>query len=248
MEIFGQTDKGCVRRANQDVFGFCRVRTGKSGDIIAATVCDGMGGAKSGEVASALALESFMADMEKLIADGEIPEGAADIIAAAVSRAGNAVFRRGEEDSSCEGMGTTLVAAIVGDGEAIIANVGDSRAYHISEGSILRVTRDHSLVEDMVMRGEITMEEARRHPSRNLITRALGTSRDEMADVFYAAVRSGDYLILCSDGLSNLLSGDELLRIITDGEGVEQMCAALIDEALERGAPDNVTVVVIEVQ
>ncbi|MDR0839261.1 MAG: Stp1/IreP family PP2C-type Ser/Thr phosphatase [Oscillospiraceae bacterium] len=242
MEIFGQTDIGCVRRANQDVFG---VRECDGGSV--GVVCDGMGGAKAGEVASAIALDVFTLYMEELLRTPKFPNDAAEKIAIAATLAGNAVYERAETDPECEGMGTTLVAAVVRDDLAIVANVGDSRAYHVSDGKILRVTRDHSVVEEMVARGEITRDEARFHPSRNLITRALGTARNVPADVFYSNVHDGDFLVLCSDGLSNLLSDAEILALLSHDGSACDLCAALVDSALDRGAPDNVTVIVIKV-
>lgn len=243
MEVYGQTDVGCLRHVNQDSFA---VRVFGEG-VAVAVVCDGMGGAKSGEIASSIALESFFSDMEDALAGGRLPIGMTDMVAAAVAKAGTAVSRRAALDIECEGMGTTLVAAVVLGNDAIIANIGDSRAYHISDDSILRITRDHSVVEDMVARGEITFEEARHHPNRNLITKALGTARGEEADVFPAHVRQGDHLLLCSDGLSNLMMGDEILEVVLNGGTLDEICAGLIDKAIERGAPDNVTVAIIKV-
>lgn len=243
MEVFGQTDVGRLRMVNQDAFA---VRV-FSDSLAAAAVCDGVGGAKSGEIASEVALDSFISDIVDALASGRFPIGVEDIVAAAVAKAGAAVIKRAAADPSCDGMGTTLVGAVVIGSDAIVANVGDSRAYHISDGSILRVTRDHSVVEDMVARGEITFEQARHHPSRNLITRMLGSRHGDEADVFPLSVGPGDYILLCSDGLSNLLSSDEILERILNNETLQQACADLINESLERGAPDNVTVAVIKI-
>lgn len=243
MEVFGQTDVGCLRVVNQDAFA---VRV-FSDELAAAVVCDGMGGAKSGEIASEVALGSFVSDMEDALGTGKLPIGIEDIMAAAVAKAGDAVIERAVSDPECEGMGTTLVAAVIIGNDAVIANVGDSRAYHISDGSILRVTRDHSVVEDMVARGEITFEQARHHPSRNLITRALGSKHGDDADVFPLGVMRGDYIVLCSDGLSNLLHSDEILALTLMGDTLEAACELLISEAISRGAPDNVTVAVIKI-
>lgn len=243
MEVFGRTDIGCLRIVNQDAFE-TRVF---SNSLAVAVVCDGMGGAKSGEVASELALDSFISDITDALESGKLPIGAEDVVAAAVAKAGDSVSKRAAGDPECEGMGTTLVAAVIIGFDAIIANVGDSRAYHISDGSILRVTRDHSVVEDMVARGEITFEQARHHPSRNLITRALGSHHGDEADVFPIKVRDGDYILLCSDGLSNLMSGDEMLHLTLLGVTPREACSLLIDEALVRGAPDNVTVAIIKI-
>jgi len=243
MEVFGLTDVGCLRNVNQDAFA-TRVF---SDELAAAVVCDGMGGAKSGEIASEVALESFIESLQEAYASGELSIGAQDVVTAAVAAAGKAVLKRASTDPGCEGMGTTLVAAVVCGDEAIIVNVGDSRGYHISDDSILRVTRDHSVVEDMVARGEITFEQARRHPSRNLITRVLGAQQVSGADVFPFIVSAGDYIVLCSDGLSNLLSSDEILDFTLNEETLGDACSLLVAVALERGAPDNVTVAIIKI-
>ena len=243
MEIYGQTDVGCLRTVNQDALATHVF----SDELAAAVVCDGMGGAKSGEIASEVALESFISGIKEAYTAGELSIGAQDIVAAAVKKAGAAVVKRAASDPDCEGMGTTLVAAVVSGDEAVIVNVGDSRGYHVSDDSILRVTRDHSVVEDMVARGEITFEQARRHPSRNLITRVLGSQQVSGADVFPLIVSHGDYIVLCSDGLSNLLSSDEILEHTLAGETLEASCAKLVSVALERGAPDNVTVAIIKI-
>jgi len=246
LEISGHTDKGRIRRVNQDVFGTLNLYA-----VQVVAVCDGMGGAKSGEVASRLALDCFFTELEfnySALVDGEqFSESAVKTFSDAVKNAGREVHRRAASDPEYDGMGTTLVAAAVCGDYALIANVGDSRCYHVADGSILRITRDHSIVEDMVLRGEITMDEARRHPSRNLITRALGTNGNERADIFDIALREGDLIILCSDGLSNLLEGDEILAETQRETEPRRMCERLVDAALERGAPDNVTVVIVKI-
>jgi protein phosphatase len=242
MEIFGQTDIGRARRANQDAFG-----TRVYGGTVVAVVCDGMGGANAGDVAAELAVGSFLDSMDAYFSAGA-PDGPPEqAVAEAVLRADGIVYERAETDEDCRGMGTTLVAAVVSGDGAVVVNVGDSRAYHVSDGSALRVTRDHSVVEDMVARGEITLEQARRHPNRNLITRALGAGSGEAPDIFRLTLRRGDYLVLCSDGLSNLLTGDELSAETRRGGELSALCSRLIEEALRRGAPDNVTVVAVKV-
>ncbi|MDR2615162.1 MAG: Stp1/IreP family PP2C-type Ser/Thr phosphatase [Oscillospiraceae bacterium] len=242
MEIFGQTDIGRARRANQDAFG-ARLY----GDAAVAVVCDGMGGANAGEVASGIAVERFMSDIDAHFTSHATGGEWETTVAEAVQHADDAVCERADTDDDCRGMGTTLVAAIASGERAVVANVGDSRAYHVSDGAARRVTRDHSVVEDMVARGEITKEQARRHPNRNLITRALGAAPGEPPDVFSIPLKSGDYLILCSDGLSNLMTCDELLAETRRGGELSEMCRRFIDETLRRGAPDNVTVVIIRV-
>ena len=144
-------------------------------------------------------------------------------------------------------MGTTLVAAFADSTEALILNEGDSRAYHISEeDGIRRVTRDHSLVEDLVQRGELTPDQARTHPHKNLITRALGTEPELRTDSFRQSLTKGDFLLLCSDGLSNVVSEQEILYEVVHGGEACTCCRRLLEIALHRGAPDNVTAVLIQ--
>ena len=163
----------------------------------------------------------------------------------AAALANEEIFRRATTDEDCAGMGTTLVAALAGGEQAVILNEGDSRAYHISQAGILLVTRDHSLVEDMVERGELTREEARTHPHKNLITRALGAEPVLLADCFRQPLGQGEYLLLCSDGLSNVVTDQEILYEVIHGGEDETCCQRLLDITMHRGAPDNVTVVLI---
>ena len=143
-------------------------------------------------------------------------------------------------------MGTTMVVAYVDGSKAVILNEGDSRAYHITSDGVVRVTRDHSLVEDLVMRGDLTPEEARVHPHKNLITRALGVEPELRADLFEIDVQEGDCFLLCSDGLSNVVGDQEMLYEVLHGGEHAECCQRLLDIALNRGAPDNVTVALIQ--
>ena len=170
--------------------------------------------------------------------DEERMERAADL-------ANRQVFQRSTQEADCAGMGTTLVAALAGGQEAVILNEGDSRAYHVNEDGIVLITRDHSLVEDLVERGELTRDQARCHPHKNLITRALGAEPVLMADCFRQPLSPGDYLLLCSDGLSNVVDEQEMLYEVIHGGEAETCCQRLLEVALDRGAPDNVTVVLI---
>ena len=163
----------------------------------------------------------------------------------AAIQANDQVFQRAITDDDCTGMGTTLVAALVGHGHSLLLNVGDSRAYHINEGGIRQITRDHSVVEDMVKSGKLTREEARNHPRKNLITRALGCEPQLRADLFNEETVQGDWLLLCSDGLSNLVAEQEMLYEVIHGGEPDTCCPRLLEIALHRGAPDNVTVVLV---
>ena len=164
----------------------------------------------------------------------------------AASKANQAIFHHSVHDPECAGMGTTMVAALAGVSQAVILNEGDSRAYHINDEGIVLVTRDHSLVEDLVARGELTREQARTHPHKNLITRALGAEPILMADCFRQPLSEGEYLLLCSDGLSNVVNEQEMLYEVIHGGKDCQCCQRLLDIALSRGAPDNVTVVLVK--
>ena len=235
MEVWGITHRGVVRQQNQDAFS---ARTMDDGRVIA-LVCDGMGGARAGNVASAMAVDLFMDRFLRESGDDQ------ERMQRAASQANQEIFQKAATDEDCTGMGTTLVAALAGAGEAVILNEGDSRAYHITRDGITRITRDHSLVEDLVQRGELTREQARTHPHKNLITRALGAEPVLLADCFDQNVAPGDYLLLCSDGLSNVVTDQEILYEVIHGGEDEACCQRLLDVALHRGAPDNVTVVLM---
>ena len=238
MQVWGITHRGAVRQQNQDAYAAQMMEDGR----IIALVCDGMGGARAGNVASTMAVELFMERFA--VEDRALSEEEQMLHAAAL--ANQEVFRRSIQDEACTGMGTTIVAALTGRGEAVILNEGDSRAYHINSGGIVLVTRDHSLVEDLVERGELTREQARTHPHKNLITRALGAEPVLMADCFRQPLSEGDYLLLCSDGLSNVVNEQEMLYEVIHGGEDFQCCRRLLDIALGRGAPDNVTVVLVK--
>ena len=223
MQAWGLTDPGCVRVQNQDAYG---VHTFEE-DSLLCTVCDGMGGAKSGNVASSLALQIFMQEVTRLRKPGMSQEQA------------------GQMFEDFEGMGTTLVAAYVDHQMAVIANVGDSRCYLLNREGVRCLTTDHSLVQLMVQRGELSREQAKNYPGKNLITRAIGTEPGVECDLFYQPVQKGDYLLLCTDGLSNLLDDQEILFEVVHGVNKQLCCQRLLGICQERGAPDNVTSVLI---
>ncbi len=237
MELCGFTDKGEVRRQNQDAY-----ITFNENGVAALIVCDGMGGAKAGDIASTLAAKTFIEKLREGLKRGIGGAELKRLMKESADSANSEVFEKSCEDEDCEGMGTTLVAAAVIDGIATVLNIGDSRAYHISESDIRRITRDHSVVEDMVARGEITPDEARFHPRKNLITRALGTAPEVRGDIFTVKLQKGDILLLCSDGMSNMVYDEEMLPLSAE-EKLEDFSKRLFDITVERGAPDNVTIV-----
>ena len=242
MEYFGITDKGRVRPTNQDIYRL-EVRPEKESAFV--LVCDGMGGANAGNVASRFAADSFLAD-----AAGALDSAPDEIMRHktmlhALEKANDTVFGLAGRQPEFRGMGTTLVAALVRGLRVEIVNIGDSRAYHLGADGIRCVTVDHSLVELMVQRGELTHEQAKNHPSKNLITRAVGTEKQVAADVFSLTAEPGDCLLLCSDGLSNQMADQEILFEVVHGAQKADCCQRLLDIAKSRGAPDNVTSVLI---
>lgn len=234
MNVWGLTDRGTVRDQNQDAF--FKWTDGKSGIIL---VCDGMGGARAGNVASAIAVQVFS---EMIVHSHQKPT---ERLTTALAAANNRVLQHAHTQRDCRGMGTTLVGALVEEGVANVINVGDSRAYYISENGIERITRDHSLVEDLIARGHITPQEARNHPNKNVITRALGVDRNLEGDLFRKEMEPDSMLLLCSDGLSNMLEDSEILFEALHGGERAECCQRLLDIALQRGATDNVTAVLL---
>ena len=243
MEFWGLTDSGKVRQNNQDVF---RTLCDEKLDAALFVVCDGMGGANAGNIASELAADTFVEYMTGFFAQATKPSDASMKMADAVIAANRAVYEKSLSDSEFAGMGTTLVAVLVSPQGEVVANIGDSRLYHITKSKVYQVTKDHSVVEDMIDRGDLTRAEARSHPNKNLITRALGTCQEEEPDVFFLDIYIGDYLLLCSDGLSNMVSESEFLFELQNSASVRKSCENLVELALSRGAPDNVTAIIFK--
>lgn len=240
MELCARTDKGIVRKENQDS---CYVYS-LDDEVAMMLVCDGMGGHKAGNVASSLAATVYAGGVKEGLANAKVTGAVCSLMKGALRSANTAVYELSQTEPNCRGMGTTVVSAVIMGQDATVMNVGDSRAYHITERSIRQITRDHSVVEDMVRRGDITREQSLNHPSRNLITRAVGTVPEVEADFFSVLLREGDALILCSDGLSNQVSEKELLSVQLESATAEETAGRLLELALKRGAPDNVTVAV----
>ena len=232
------TDVGLVRKENQDTY-----RIARNGGIC--VVCDGMGGAAGGRIASTLAAETYVAELDKVLKPDMTPEQLREASSYAVAMANQAVENRATEDAELSNMGTTLVSAIAYEGGAVVTNIGDSRAYYITEAGITRITKDHSLVESMVDHGDITADEARHHPNRNLITRALGRDTNAACDGYIRPMEKGDYILLCTDGLVNTVTDQEMLFEIIHGQGEDTCLSRLMEIAKSQGAPDNVTAVLM---
>ena len=241
MQCWGLTDPGCVRTQNQDVYLIEKLDS----STMLCVVCDGMGGAKSGNVASQLAADVFVQEMERSWAPGTSKDRTSQILQGAVKLANITVFDQSRQIEEFEGMGTTLVAVLIQGKTATVVNVGDSRAYKIDRMGIRQVTKDHSRVQLMVDQGELTPEMARTYPGTNLITRAIGTEPTVVVDVFQLEMEKGDCMLLCSDGLSNQMDDQEILFEVAHGVNKQQCCQRLLDIVMGRGAPDNVTSVLI---
>ena len=242
MQAWGLTDPGMVRSQNQDDYAI--VKLGR--DQLLAIVCDGMGGARSGNIASRMAVEVFSDEVRRSVRFAMKQSRIDAMLRDALELANKAVYEQSQLSEEYQGMGTTLVAALALPGESYVINVGDSRCYLIENGMIRQVTVDHSLVQLLVDRGEITVEEARRHPQKNLITRALGVESTVAFDLLRVETGQGSRLLLCSDGLSNVLPDPVLLQTSLEEREPEELCRRLVDMTLEQGAPDNVTVVLAQ--
>ena len=243
MKVWGVTDLGLVRRENQDAFGVRELTA--TGHTIC-VVCDGMGGAAGGSLASSVAVETFLTETEAVLQPNMSAEQLREVSSYAVSLANRRLREIVEEQPEYEGMGTTLVSAVTYAGGVVICNVGDSRAYHITKNGISRVTKDHSWVERMIDRGDLTEEEARHHPNRNLITRALGPDIATESDGYICPMEQGDFILLCSDGLVNTVTDQEMLFEVLHGGEPDTCLDRLLTIAKNQGASDNVTVVLMQ--
>ncbi len=244
MRYWALTDTGRVRPENQDSWLVRSTETPEGKEILTAVVCDGMGGAKAGNVASRMGVERFA---EYLCPGLETVEQAELSAPLAVREANRAIYDLAFAIPEYAGMGTTLVAAVTDGRETRIVNIGDSRCYLVRNKVIRQITKDHSLVQDLVDRGEIDRADAWLHPQRNYITRALGTDASVLCDIFREELEPGDVLLLCTDGLSGIVNPQELLFEIAYGGELETAAKRMMDIALERGAPDNVTLILLSV-
>lgn len=243
MQIWGLTDPGCVRAQNQDAYLIEKLDR----NTVLCVVCDGMGGAKSGNIASSLASDVFVQEVKQSYKPGMEKNKIDQMLRSAVKLANFTVFDQAQQFEEFQGMGTTLVAVLIRGRTVTTVNVGDSRAYCVDRNGIERLTTDHSLVQLMVERGELTPERARTYPGKNFITRAIGTEPVVDCDVFHRNLERGDCLLLCSDGLSNMMDDQEILFEVAHGINKQHCCQRLLDIAKNRGAPDNVTSVLISI-
>ena len=243
MNLFGLSDVGMVRENNEDT---CLYILREEENQAIFVVCDGMGGARAGNVASDIAAGVFIEQLERQVRANMSSKYMESILTSAVEFANYDTYRTAHTNRAYQGMGTTLVGGFISGNQVMLANVGDSRAYLYTEEGLQRITRDHSLVEELVLRGEITEEQAREHPRRNLITRALGTSRKVGADLYPLIMEPGQKLLLCSDGLSSMVPDSQIYEIMKE-EDSRACCERLIDAACDNGGLDNITVLILTV-
>lgn len=237
-QIFGYTDMGKQRAMNQDAYQF------DIGVYPWAVVCDGMGGPRAGDVASGIGVDVISRTIERGLRPDMTENSVRTLLVTALATANTSIHMRASSDESCAGMGTTAVCAIVRGGLAHIAHVGDSRAYLVSGGDIEQVTRDHSLVQALVEQGQLTPEQARVSPEKNMITRALGVEEEVAVDYSEVYLEANDRLLLCTDGLTNLVPDRELREIILTNDG-ETAVELLVQRANDYGGIDNITAVLI---
>lgn len=238
MKTFSITDTGVTREMNQDYYFATDTSLGNLPNLF--IVADGMGGHKAGDYASRHTIERVVASISRNSSEEPVT-----IIQEAISKANELLVAESNEDETKSGMGTTLViATLVGD-KLIVANVGDSRLYVISD-MVRQITRDHSLVDEMVRLGELNPSEARSHPDKNIITRAIGAQKNVKADFFEVELAKDDYVLMCTDGLTNMVRDEEILDIVRSEKEPEAIAHKLVRMANNNGGRDNITVTIIK--
>ena len=236
METYCQTDVGLKRNSNQDFVYASDQKVGRLPSLL--IVADGMGGHAAGDLASRVCVETMVSSIEGSGQTETIP-----ILAEAIQKANRAVLKKAAEKPVYAGMGTTIVAAVIDGNTLYVANVGDSRLYLIDDDRIDQITLDHSLVAEMVRSGRISPEQMRNHPEKNIITRAVGGEENVKADFFDVGLHKGDVVLLCSDGLTNMVEDEQIFRIIRREKTLRDAGQKLISAANSAGGRDNISVV-----
>ncbi|GGC91567.1 Stp1/IreP family PP2C-type Ser/Thr phosphatase [Enterococcus wangshanyuanii] len=239
MEINFQTDVGRRRNTNQDYAGLFENQTG----LALAILADGMGGHQAGDVASQMAVNNLGARWQE--SQIETSEKAAQWLIKEIQDENELIYQKGQSQPEYLGMGTTIVSAVLLDQSFVLANIGDSRAYLVRNDQLVQLTEDHSLVNELVKSGEITREMAANHPRKNVLTRSLGMPGTVEVDVTNHIWVPDDYILLCSDGLTNMVSEEDILAIILSDQPLKEKVSTLITRANEAGGADNITVLVI---
>lgn len=238
MKLTGDTHIGLVRSSNQDALRYGTLDNGG----VYAVVCDGMGGANGGNVASNIAVDIIVGRICDGYANGASPHSPDHLLASAMAAANIEIFDRARSDPQYEGMGTTVVAVIVCGKNAYISHVGDSRLYLYRDNTLQQITRDHSVVQEMIESGQLTQEQARSHPRKHFITRALGVSAMEEGEFDELELEPKDTLLLCTDGLTNMVDDTTLAELLANNANID----ILLQSALDAGGTDNITTVLLE--
>ena len=242
MEIGVKTSKGKIREINQDSY---YISADENCPLF--IIADGMGGHKAGEVASKLAVEIISSSFENQIKNIEMDDNSIiNAIKNSIWRANDEIYRKSIENEEYSGMGTTVTMAYETNGNIFIGHVGDSRAYLLRDNTLYQITKDHSLVEELVKNGSITREEARFHPQKNIITRAVGTDKEVEIDLIVKEKSKGDILLLCTDGLTNMLNDEEIKELLIINDDMQKACELLVQLSNEKGGLDNISVVAIK--
>lgn len=238
MEIFAKTHTGMVRDNNEDFFVY-------DDNLNFFVVADGIGGHNAGEVASELACSIILDNFKKHYDDysDKLPL----LLSKSIEKANKAVYMKSLENEMFEGMGTTITLGILSSGVVYAAHVGDSRMYIISDGKMAQATKDHTLVNELLKNGSISIEEARVHPQRNIITKAVGSSEKLVVDIFELEVEESNVLLLCSDGLTDTTTDEDILDIINASSNYDEACENLVSKANDSGGSDNITVMLVRI-
>ncbi|NLJ41421.1 MAG: Stp1/IreP family PP2C-type Ser/Thr phosphatase [Clostridiales bacterium] len=238
----GASHRGKVRKSNEDYF-YIPI----NGDIEnVAMIADGMGGHNAGEIASRMAVETVMEYLAQHMKQGGYSASPGDLVRESFMKSNNKIFKCAESDEALQGMGTTLVLSYFEGDTVHIGHIGDSRGYLVRNGTVIQVTKDHSLVQELLDNGTITLEEVENHPQRNIITRALGTDLTTDIDYYRLSIEDGDIIILCTDGLVIHVDLQQNIDLIQSGITMQELSNALVSLAVEQGGLDNITVVAIK--
>lgn len=238
MNVYAKTDIGKTRETNQDAFD-----TGYFNDgTVWAVVCDGMGGVSGGQVASSLCIDKTVNAIKRSYRENMTVNNVKNMLVSAINAANSYVFDESLKDRELKGMGTTIVAVVIVNNIAVVAHVGDSRAYIVND-TIKQITKDHSYVQLLVDNGKITLEEAEKHPDKNIITRAIGIEGFVDVDVDIVDIKDEDILLLCTDGLNGYVRDDDILKTVK--EYGDSSTEKLVETANLNGGHDNITVVLI---
>ncbi|NMB27618.1 MAG: Stp1/IreP family PP2C-type Ser/Thr phosphatase [Tissierellia bacterium] len=242
MEIGIKTDVGKIRDNNQDAYYIS-----PKGDYSLFIIADGMGGHKAGEIASKMAIDIISNSLKSLLTDLTVEDkDIEDRIKNSIYEANDKIYKKSIEDEKFSGMGTTVTLAYVIDEKIFIGHAGDSRAYLFKNGILSQLTKDHSLVEELIRNGSISKEEAKHHPQRNIITRAVGTSKEIKADLVVEPKSKDDILLLCTDGLTNMLDDDEIRDSLLINKDIQKACEELVRLSNDKGGFDNITILAVK--